>query len=485
MTKFSMKLLAASVLMGLSCSTFAAVDLDADPIDPFDVAAETDFTTDSILTDAAGGTAFTKEIEFGGVAGTTFYVKFTMNGGATFVGTPALTATTSTTTGTVGTGVTGVLVDGGDGENFARFAFTIPDNEVMAATNVLTLTPSSTADEGIDLGAGTSDITVDYELVVDFPNNTATKEANGLSYIQIADSWSVDPDGTKQGTDNTTDVASIAKIDVTTGNTKFVGGISTTTTVLGEIDITETANPGTTGTNFLTTERNVTLTEGDFSAATEVWLDSNSSCGNSGGSNTFDLTADPLVLPLGPVDIDGLADTVYVCMSVDGTSVIPVSTYKASVVPVVATGFITPAATTVNLASIEKNASTAEIEGMVGGAYAVISNPSSVSGNVYVTVSDSSGTTVGPFLMGAIAADAAGTSVGDTVPAGGSVSLEGRFIRQAAEAEDATLSDTGPYRVVFDAETSDIRVEAWQVTTNGRMVLETLDSDEANSSAND
>lgn len=456
--QYAVKVALAAVAMGMVGfvgNAQAVVNLDAvGGATPALFASEiTVVPAGTTLTNAATALDVTAKFGFGASAGATRYVRVDLSGGAKFLAEPTYVIATGTdTTSVTGAGKSYVIFQvtaGGAGiaesdvATIAGGTFTVVDQTPVTVT----VRQYETAGDAVAAGA----------------NALATATGSMISWKKalVVDATAVTPD----------------KIDVTNQSTQFddINFGSVTENIVGNPNVILETVPSTplkaVGTTIAIADMIGAATlvvNGDFSATQDltggvadgtytvanVWLDAALDCsGANTPATTLTGAAASFTLGAGAA----IPAATVVCAKVNDVTAIAPGSFSAVYTPTPLAGYTVPATTLNAIGTWAKNGSTdlanlAMSPTTAFPSYIRISNPSSIEGNVYLTVWQNDGTSSGQFNLSAIAGQASNKLAGGASTT--SISLPALYT-----ASGLSAGYTGNLRIQVDAETSAIDLQ--------------------------
>lgn len=455
---FKKSLLASAI--ALTAFPALAVDLDADT-GSVTFASEISTATATTLTNDTNALDVIVDAGFSISDGTARYMRFDLNSGAVFSAVPTLAVDDSNA------GAATVLSTGGTGESFVVFEVTASTGQTVAVANDATL---ASATYNV---TGQSAVTMSYSLYAD-PTDAVNASGSTLA-TESGTLLSFTP-----ATAVTASAGTSEQIDVTKASSTFTN--STNTTDIGNLVVTlTTANVenalGATDVNLAaaTTAANLVLT-GDFSALqtvtggvetgnyalTAAFIDNDGAC-NSADVNATALTATTATFALNTAQALTAAE---VCVTVNGTTVIAEQTFTASYEPTAAAGY-TIADVSFTMNTLSKNGSTKDLELLLtpSGAfsnYVRITNPSTIDGDVFVTLINDAGDSVQFDLS-----DVDGQSTNNLVKGGSTTLIKIEDLYAAAQAKDSSFDvNGGKLRADIEGEFSGIEAQSITLSTD-------------------
>lgn len=476
-------LAAAGVLVG-AAPVYASIDMTSSAVDAETFASEIKIGgSGTALANPGNIMDANAKLGFGVSTSETRYVRVDLNSSATFVSDP----TTLSVTDGVNT-VTGVLASGGAGESFAIFSITDTSNAYASTASVNIVLDT----DGITVMSNSTDVTMSYGLYETAGNavNQTSALASDSEKVVI---WGAALDITK-GTVTPDD------IDVTTSSTAFDAGgtdSDTATTEIGavkiDVDGTTLWTDGTTAAlSDIVTAASKLVVSGDFTACQDLtggapdgtYTAANVYIDNNGGCDNADVAADDLsgTAATFTIGTSALSTAQTICITTNGVSEISEGSYTGTY-DLTASATSSAADQSIGtLSTLAKNGSSARLTFALtpNGAYKNymrITNPSTVSGAVYITVTNDSGDSVDIEL-----GDISGQT--STLATGASTSLiDINAVYDAAVAADATFDATGSkLRIDIDAEfgatntTTGVVVNAVTVSKDGNSFVTMTDA---------
>lgn len=390
------------------------------------------------------------------VSTTARYARINLSSGTWGAAQPA----TTTQYNTQANAITESLASGGaTTDNFVIYEVVAPvAGNAIAGTVDLTFTPAT----GIVV-KDKSDVSITYSLYEtagDAVSQTSALATDTGALITFTEVTNV----------NSTDTAAVATtapnidVQVATKTGKIFSG-GTATGLVGVVNIDDTASiellDGSAASTSALTASNVLTVTGDFTwlqdldsnnapdgtyTLADAFLDDTNNCAGSGlaGPEAETITDTNMTFTTTAYN----NDTLYVCVTGNEVSDIPVQTFTANYSTVGATGYASES-TDLTLFSHAKNGSTSALNLVLNptGAYKNflrVTNLSTVTGDVTFSLTNDSGTTVNNVSLGAISGQASSALAG-----GNSTSMID--IADLYAAAQATLA-------TFDVGTGKLRV---------------------------
>lgn len=404
----------------------------------------------------------TSDLGFGITTATTVYVRYDLSNGAKFVADP--------TGCQLAAADNGVISQGGIGASYIIYSITAGADRAATADVVLT-----NAAGGIKV-YNQSPVTLTYSLYETAGNAVAQTSALTSTSMTMASFGSALETAVNTTTTNDIDVTNDSvQFDATTNGSYFINEI-------GDIEIgvdgttlwtdglaaamTDLVSAGTTLVitgDFTATQD---LTDGaadgtyDDEALTHVYLDANGGCDN----HDIDATAVTATTATLTLDQNAIAAGGAICLEVNGVSQVVDGAFTATYdVTVPATSDLADTSLG-QISDLQKNGSTSNeyLALTPGGAFANyvrITNPSTVSGRVFITVYKDDGTSTTINLD-----DIAGQS-SDSLAAQASTSLIN--INDIYTATGWAAGYAGKLRLKIEGEFSSIDTQAISVATDG------------------
>ena len=417
----------------------------------------------------------TSAIGFGQAIGATYYVRYDLDNSAEFKANP---------TSVICDGDAGVLSKGGIGESYAIYGITVAADTHASDEFCLMVNPAPA--DGITV-YNQNTVTVSYSMY------STPGDAVGQTNALATDSEAMISWGSALDADF--DAVNPDEIDVTNQSVQFDDddGLGILKTIIADVNIdvdgttlwtdgapaamADLVADGTalvitgdfTGTQDLTSG----VPDGTYDGTGKVFIDNDGGCDNVHTDATVTSTAATITL-----DQIGVLDAAVICIAVNGVSTLAGGSYTGLYdVTVPATSDLADQilGTSSNpLSTIAKNGSSSRLTFALtpNGTYVNylrITNPSTMAGNVYLTLINDDGDSV-PINLG----DIAGVS-SSSLAAGASTALINiNDVYAAAQVEDPAFDhNSGKLRVLAEGEfgttgaTTGIVMNSFSMTTDG------------------
>jgi hypothetical protein len=460
---------AFALAAGVAVNAQAAIDMTDDVDDDaltFATEIDVDATDGTALANnAAGDMNTTADLGFARAADMEYFIRFDLSNSAEFAADP--------TSLQCGDGAAGAADDdgtksaGGAGESYVIYSLTAGADR--SSTDDCTLT---IAGDGITV-FNQDPVTITYRMY-----ETATAASNQ------GDALATDSETMIQwGAVLVAEVDTVTpnKIDVTQGSVYLDGKTEDVVTVIGDVNIdvdgtTLWTDGAAAAMDDLVAAGTDLVISGDFTAAETVanngvFFDAD---GDRITCNTVTAAADEITDTSATYTLDDNAIDAYVCLTVDGTTSIPESSYVATYDVTAAAGSGLADQNLGTISELEKNGSFDRLTFALTpeGAYSNlirITNPSTLAGNVYITVTNDAGESVQIQLGDIEGVDSTSLAAGAST---GLININDVYAAATA-ADDTFAHNGGKLRLDIDAEfgetgqASGVVVNAFSMTTDG------------------